>query len=198
MRKSAFVFLLVGFVIGYAIVFQWTKQRAPELVRATVRMPQDRASAPESVPPLDMARVRSLQEQVKQNPQDFAALVELGNIHFDQRNFSDAINWYSKALEVEPDNVSLRTDLGTAYFYSERIDEAIAEFNKSLALNPTHPQALFNMGVALLHGKNDAKGALEYWGKLVETNPNDPKIALVKEQIQALKEQDKDSAQRRR
>ena len=56
-------------------------------------------------------------------------------------------------------------------------------------MDPNNAQTLFNLGVAMLHGKNDSKRALEYWEKMVETNPNHPQAALVKEQIKKLKEQ---------
>ena len=47
------------------------------------------------------------------------------------------------------------------------------------------------MGVALLHGKNDAQGAIQAWEKLVQNNPNFPQVDLVKEQIRLLKEREK-------
>ena len=136
-----------------------------------------------------MARVQALQEQLKTDPKNFEALTELGNMQFDQKNYKEAANWYTKALEVRPDELDLRTDLGTALFYDNRFDDAIAQFKETLARNPTHPQALFNIGVALVHGKNDLQNALQYWEKLVETNPNYPEINIVKEQIRIVKEQ---------
>ena len=81
--------------------------------------------------------------------------------------------------------------MGTAMFYLNHFDDAIAEFQKTLKADPNNAQALFNLGVAMLHGKNDTKRALEYWEKLVETNPNHPQAAFVREQIQKLKEQKK-------
>ena len=42
---------------------------------------------------------------------------------------------------------------------------------------------------ALVHGKNDLQSAVQYWEKLVETNPNYPEINIVKEQIRIVKEQ---------
>ncbi len=140
-------------------------------------------------PPIDMARVQLLQDELKANPKNFEAMAEMGNIQFDQKNFKQAVDWYTRALDVRPDDINLRTDLGTAMFYDNRFDDAIAEFKKTLETNPAHPQALFNIGVALVHGKNDMQGALQYWEKLVETNPNYSQINIVKEQIRVLKEQ---------
>ena len=85
----------------------------------------------------------------------------------------------------------MRTDMGTAMFYENHYDDAIAEFQKTLKADKNNAQALFNLGVAMLHGKNDPKGALVYWEKLVETNPNHPQAAFVREQILKLKEQQK-------
>jgi cytochrome c-type biogenesis protein CcmH/NrfG len=193
MRAQAWAFLLVGFAIGFSGLYTWTKQRAPEVLR---EMPLPAGTASQQIsqaepppPPLDTARVQTLQGQIQSNPQNFEALAELGNIYFDQRNFREASDWYTRALAVRPDDVNLRTDLGTALFYDNRFDDAIAEFNGALARNSTHPQALFNIGVALVHGKNDLQGALQHWEKLVETNPSYPEINVVKEQIRLVKEQ---------
>jgi cytochrome c-type biogenesis protein CcmH/NrfG len=193
MQKNAWAFLLIGFAVGFGLLYTWTKQRAPEVVRA-MPLPvgpgsQQTAQGDPAPPPLDMARVQALQDQVKTNPQNFDALTQLGNIQFDQKNYKEAANWYAKALDVRPEELNLRTDLGTALFYDNRFDEAIAQFRDTLARNPNHPQALFNIGVALVHGKNDPQNALQYWDKLVETNPNYPEINIVKEQIRVLKEQ---------
>jgi cytochrome c-type biogenesis protein CcmH/NrfG len=201
MHLQKWLFLLIGFGIGFGGLYTWTKQRAPDVVRATPlavdpNVPTDLSgaggsSADPAVPPVDMARVQELTAKIKQNPQDFDSIVELGNINFDQKNFNDAINLYKKALEIRPNAQNVRTDMGTAMFYQNRFDEAIALFQETLKTDPNDAQALFNLGVAMLHGKNDPKSALKYWEKLIETNPNHPQAALVKEQIQKLKEQQK-------
>jgi len=117
--------------------------------------------------------------------------VELANLNFDQKNYSDAINLYKNALQIRPDDLQVHTDMGTAMFYQNRFDDAIAEFQQILQKDPKNAQALFNLGVTMLHGKNDPKRALEYWEKMVDTNPDHPQAAFVKEQIQKMKEQQK-------
>src|SRR5947208_9953184 len=185
MRLQAWLFLLIGFGIGFGIFYTWTKQRAPDVVRATPlavdpNVPTDLgasggSSAADSVaPPVDMARVQALTAKIKQNPKDFDSIVELANLNFDQKNYNDAINLYKKALEVRPDALNVRTDMGTALFYQNRFDEAIAQFEETLKSDPRNAQALFNLGVTMLHGKKDTKRALEYWQRLVDTNPDHP------------------------
>ena len=199
MRAQSWIFLLVGFGIGFAGVYSWTKERAPDVVRATP-LPVDPnvptnletlSNSPEPPGPrVDMAQVKALTEKIKQNPKDFDSLVGLGNLNFDQKNYDDAIKLYKKALDVRPDAINVRTDMGTAMFYQNKFDDAIATFNQVLQGDPNNAQALFNLGVAMMHGKKDAKSALRYWEKLVETSPTHPQAAFVKEQIKKLKEQE--------
>ena len=202
MRLQAWLFLLIGFAIGFGTIYTWTKQRAPDVVRATPlpvdpNVPTDLSAAGRSsssgpaAPPVDMARVQELTKKIKQNPRDFDSVVELANLNFDQKNYTDAINLYKKALEIRPDALNVHTDMGTAMFYQNRFDDAIAEFQQILKADPNNAQALFNLGVTMLHGKNDPKRAIEYWERMVETNPDHPQAAFVKEQIQKLKEQSK-------
>ena len=198
MRMQALVFLLVGFIAGFAGIYTWTKQRAPAVVRATPlpvdpTIPTDlaegnNASEP-APPPLDTKRVNELTSKIKANPRDFDSIVELANIDFDQRAYEDAISLYKKALEIRPDATNVRTDMGTAMFYMKRFDDALATFKQTLSANPNDAQTLFNLGVVMLHGKNDPQAALEYWQKLVDTNPNHPQAAFVREQIKKLREQ---------
>jgi len=201
MRLQAWLFLLIGFALGFGVLYTWTKQRAPDVVRATPlpvdpNVPTDlsaaaggSSSAEPPGPPVDMARVQELTAKIQQNPRDAESIVELANVNFDQRNYNDAINLYKKALEIRPEALNVRTDMGTAMFYQNRYDDAIAEFQQVLKADPTNAQALFNLGVTMLHGKKDPKRALEYWEKLIATNPNHPQAVFVKEQIEKLKEQ---------
>jgi cytochrome c-type biogenesis protein CcmH/NrfG len=195
MRRDSLAFLIVGFTIGFTVFYLWTKQREPQIVSAMptrLLLPSNGGAAPPpdaqaQTPPVDPAEVQRLQDRIKANPKDFEALVSLGNIGFDQRNYPEAAEYYKKALAIH-DDLNVRTDLGTMLFYSNHYDEAMTELNKVLAVNPNHAQALFNIGVVYLHGKNDPQKALEIWQKLVDTNPDFPEIGVVKQQIQALKD----------
>src|SRR5262249_16986873 len=129
-------------------------------------------------------------EAVKTNPKDFDSLVELGFMEFDQQNYREAVNWYTKALDVH-DEPDVRTDLGTALYNTGRTDDAIAQFQQSLKADPTNGQTLFDIGVVLMEGKNDKRGALEYFEKLIAAHPDFPQAEIVKQQIERLKEQTK-------
>lgn len=178
-------FLLVGFGVGFAAVYPWMRDRAPEIARTLPQFVPRSVGAP-APPPLDPAVVAQLEGRIESNPRDFDALRELGNLQYDQLNYSKAAEWYAKALEVRPNDVDVRNDRGGALFSAGRTDEAFVEFEKCLSLNPNHPQSLMNYGLALLKVKDDRAGALKLWKRLVEANPDFPRVDLVKEMIEEL------------
>src|SRR5215467_10344559 len=105
MRMQRWLFLLIGFAVGFGALYTWTKQRAPDVVRALPlevdpNVPTELpaagggSAAEPAAPPVDMARVKELTEKIKRNPKDFDSIVELGNMDFDQKNYDDAINLY--------------------------------------------------------------------------------------------------------
>jgi tetratricopeptide (TPR) repeat protein len=196
MRLRGFVFLLVGFIVGFAGIYTWTKQRAPAVVRATPlpvdpNVPTEALNNPAEPPPppFDEKRAKELGAKIKENPKDFDSILELADMNFDQKNYVDSISLYKRALDLRPDALNVRTEMGTALFYQKRFDDALATFKESLRTNPNDAQTLFNLGVVMLHGKNDPQAALQYWQQLVEANPNHPQAQFVKEQIQKIKEQ---------
>src|SRR2546426_11803585 len=111
MRKQAWAFLLVGFIIGFGALYTWTKKRAPDVVRA-IPLPVESLGPPGSAsnaepeepppPPVDTARLQQLETEIKNNPKNVEALTDLGNLHFDQKHYQQAIDLYRKVLEVQP------------------------------------------------------------------------------------------------
>jgi tetratricopeptide (TPR) repeat protein len=83
--------------------------------------------------------------------------------------------------------VSVSTDYGTALYYSGKPDEALAQFDRSLTLDPRHGQTLFNVGIVKRDGRNDARGAIAAWERLLASVPDYPDAAKVRTMISELK-----------
>ncbi len=114
------------------------------------------------------------------NPNDYEAIVTLGNINFDigyfrenNENLQKAREFYLKALAIKPDDVEIRTDLGLTYLLANppEDEQAIENFEKSLKTNPKHEKTLQVMIQALLNEKkrNEAE---KFITRLKEINPN--------------------------
>jgi len=120
---------------------------------------------------------------VNKKPNDVEAVVNLGNVYYDGEQFSEAIKYYQRALEINPNNPDVRTDLGTAYWYLGDADRALTEFKKSLKIRPKHPGTLFNMGIVEWQGKMDPSGAVVTWQELLKENPDYPQRRQVEDLI---------------
>ena len=201
---TAVVFLAVGFLAGYITDAQmnWSARQKPAAATAGAapEMPPSGGAPaantggatppglPEGHPPIDSAAiVKQLQEMAAQNPKDPEVRLKLANFLYDQKQYSQAIEWYQKALELEPKNVNARTDLGTAYFYVGRSQDALREYHKSLGINPSHEPTLLNMIVVNLEGTHDLRAAQEAWDRLHKLNPSNPALADLKQKLDAAR-----------
>lgn len=65
------------------------------------------------------------------------------------KDYSSAIHWLEKALELDPKNAEAWYFLGRAYYTRSRLPEAQAAFQRVLQLNPTDAKAENNIGLIL-------------------------------------------------
>lgn len=169
----AIISLLVGTVGGYLLRRSQSTNPKPPVASVSpaptaVTMPLSPAQLNDAANTQAAAKL----EQLKTDPTNTALLIDLGNIYYDSKQYRPAIDYYKRALLLQPDNTSVRTDLATAIWYTGDANTAITEFNKSLTYEPTKPDTLFNLGVVKWQGKHDGPGAIAAWQKLLQTNPN--------------------------
>jgi tetratricopeptide (TPR) repeat protein len=135
------------------------------------------ASLPAPPPPQQLQQAAETQAavllvQLKSDPNNATLLENVGDIYYDSQQYPAAIEYYQRALNVQPSNTSVRTDMATAIWYTGNADGAITEFKKSLAYDPAKTNTLFNLGIVLWEGKHDGAGAIAAWQKLLAANPN--------------------------
>jgi cytochrome c-type biogenesis protein CcmH/NrfG len=116
-------------------------------------------------------KVQPLLLRLRSSPNDAALLADIGNTYYDTQQFGEAVKYYERSLQVNPQNVNVRTDMGTSYWYLGDPDTAIAHLQKSLSYDPNHSNTLYNLGIVKLHGKQDAAGAVAVWEKLMKVDP---------------------------
>ena len=89
--------------------------------------------------------------------------------------YTDALQIYIKALELDEHNAAVWVKLGRAYRECGLHDKALECYNKAISLEPNFPTAYSNIGAILLFRK-DYQGALEYYEKgmgLISENDTD-------------------------
>jgi cytochrome c-type biogenesis protein CcmH/NrfG len=117
------------------------------------------------------AQAQPLLEKLKTDPNDSAALSQLGAIYHTTHRFKQAAAFYSRAVDADPKNVALRTRFASSLYRSGDVDGAIAQLNRALKIDPKDANALFDLGMIRLQGKQDGKGAVAAWQQLLKSNP---------------------------
>jgi cytochrome c-type biogenesis protein CcmH/NrfG len=196
---TAGVFFAVGFLAGYITDAQmhWNPRQRAAQTSTAAEMPGGGATSvpsgeampqglPEGHPPIDSAAIiKQMEDMAAENPKDVDARLRLANFLYDQKQYTQAIAWYERVLELDPKNVGARTDLGTAFFYTGRPQDALREYRQSLQIDPKHEPTLLNTIIVNLEGTHDLAAAEKAWTRLHELNPNHPALAGLKEKLDA-------------
>jgi tetratricopeptide (TPR) repeat protein len=185
---GAFFGLIVGWVIGSQQTGPSRFAPAPAAVQQAAPA-QSQAAMPQAQAPrqLDQAEAQRLQTVAEKNPGDAKARVDLGNVYFDAERYPEAIAWYQQALKIHPNDADVSTDLAVCYYYSNEPDRALQQFEASLKADPKHAKTLLNQGIVLAFGKQDLKGAVKAWEKLIEIAPTSPEAQTARTALQGLK-----------
>ncbi|MFB0561918.1 MAG: tetratricopeptide repeat protein [Candidatus Lokiarchaeia archaeon] len=93
-----------------------------------------------------------------------------GNSLVERGEFEEAIKYYDKALEIDPQDIVAMANKGTALDQLGRYKEAIECFDKVLEINPKDVEALNNKGSSLIRlGKYDE--ALKHFDDALTISP---------------------------
>jgi tetratricopeptide (TPR) repeat protein len=185
-------------ICGGLLIHGWQKSGNTVAAKTAIATPAAGPSAP-AAPASDPVQMKTMAdsqaapiiEQLKSQPDNAELLTSVGNLYYDAKQYLVAVDYYERALKVNPSDVSVRTDMGTGYWYLGNADKAIEEFNQALSYAPDNPNTLFNRGMVKWQGKKDATGALADWEKLLVANPNYQAKGQVEQMISEVKSQQK-------
>jgi tetratricopeptide (TPR) repeat protein len=188
--------LLLGLVIGSFLLgpkLARSRLAGPDQITTmtttttTSAPPPETAAAAPSGSPMEQVRqqLEMLKKQIAQNPNDFDALVQLGNMYMDVSKFPQAIDYFKRALAVR-EEPSVRTDLGICYKQSGQMQQARDAFQKVATEQPDQWQAIYNL--AIVDGEmKDYTDARAQLAKLKQMRPADPEVAKLEQALAAVK-----------
>ena len=106
------------------------------------------------------------------NPsKDIDALNQKGLDLYNQGEYQEAIKWYDKALEIDPNYVYALNNKGLALNFLYEYKEAIKYLKRALAIDPNYVRSLNNIGWALA-ALGKYKEAIKYLDKALAIDPN--------------------------
>ncbi|MBI5869761.1 MAG: tetratricopeptide repeat protein [Actinobacteria bacterium] len=125
--------------------------------------------------------------QIEQNPLDTDSMMALANLYAaaDIGRYDDAIVYFTKALEVTPNNAATLVLIGKANLSKGDYDAAVRSITLATRAAPTDAYNFFLLGQAAKAGGQNQTAILA-WNKYLELNPNDPNAQLIKDEIAKL------------
>jgi tetratricopeptide (TPR) repeat protein len=97
---------------------------------------------------------------------------EIGHQAIDANRWSEALNAYDKAIELNPNDASAYNNRGLAYDNLDKNDLAIANYKKAIELNPKYGDAFNNLGKTFIK-LGDYQRATLYYDRAIELNRKD-------------------------
>ncbi|MDP2682794.1 MAG: tetratricopeptide repeat protein [Deltaproteobacteria bacterium] len=163
--------LVVGVVIG-KMKGQSAKKDIASPPAAYQDKAQEAAQSPINQPPFGQYDYTAqIQMVLKERPNDAKAFAEVGDIYFDQHKFIDAIEYYKKAIAMDPQDIDAYNDMGLSYHYIGKSDDGLKYVEEGIKKNPAYQRLWLTKGFILAIRGNiaDARSA---WEKAYRLDPN--------------------------
>jgi len=138
-------------------------------------------------PALDEAKVAALMGRIQADPNDTAALLELGDAFFTAEDFATAARWLDKLVTLDPDSITGRLLLGAAQYNLGNDAEAKAQWLAVLELEADNVEAHYYLGYLYLNlAPPDYEGVQREWAEVVRLDPDSDLASFVKSHLDAL------------
>ncbi len=112
-----------------------------------------------------------LQKAYAQNQHDLEILVKLGYVMAMQDQNEQALTYYKKALQLEPENSSLCKKIASVYRNLKQYGKAKELLERSIALDSTDKTTYYNYG-NLLVDMNEKDKAVQMYKKALKIDPD--------------------------
>lgn len=156
------------------------QQRAAEVQELFLRAVQLEESA------ATIAQAAELYAEIlRLRPMHAPALINLGTIRYNRREYREAEALYRRATEADPEYALAFFDLGNVLDEMQRIAEATAAYERAVKLVPRYADAHYNLALAL-ERQGQRRRALRHWMHYVRLDPAGPWSAHARGQARKI------------
>ena len=124
------------------------------------------------------------------DPEYTAALINLGTLHYHQKQYARAEELYRRATLADSSYVLAFFDLGNVLDELQRSDESIAAYSHAVGLAPGYADAHYNLALAY-ERKGERRRALAHWQIYVRLDKQGPWADHARGQIRKLLSREK-------
>lgn len=102
---------------------------------------------------------------------DYKRYYDEGKKHYENKEYDEAIECFTKAIELKQDDALAYWCRGLAYGKKREYDKAITDYSKAIDLKPDDAALYYNRGIAYKNKKEYHKAIAEY-DKAIELRPD--------------------------
>jgi len=103
--------------------------------------------------------------------EDVDLLFQKGLESYQNGKSNEAISYFEKVIEIDPNHVDALSNLGGMLSTIDRYDESLSYLDRALEIEPNHVRALINKGILLAFLGESEDGAF-YFEKALEIEPD--------------------------
>lgn len=139
----------------------------------------------EEAPATVGAAAELYREILRMRPGHAPALINLGTIRYNGRDYREAEALYRRATEADPEYALAFFDLGNVLDEMQRVGEATAAYERAVKLVPRYADAHYNLALAL-ERQGLRRRALRHWMQYVRLDPTGPWSAHARVQARKI------------
>ena len=133
--KKEYLILLVFLAIiafsGMLIYMYHSSKPVPQTARQSeMQMPPDSAMQPGPDTLMLKKQIADLESHLKHDSSDYQSIVGVANAYYDMDKAQEAIEYYERALKINPNDPGVLVDIGAMYRQQKNPDKAIELFNE--------------------------------------------------------------------
>jgi tetratricopeptide (TPR) repeat protein len=127
------------------------------------------------------------EKSLELDPSSAGALVNLGTIHFNARDWKKAERFYLKALEVDPEYALAHFDLANLYDERGEQKKALEHYSAALRISPHYADAHYNLAL-LFQGSNQTMKAVHHWTAYLKLDPTSHWSNIARRELSKLRQ----------
>lgn len=121
------------------------------------------------------------------DPQSTGALVNLGTVYFNKRDWAKAEECYLKAIETDPTYALAHFNIGNLYDERGEKEKALKHYVAALALNPRYGDAHYNIAL-LYQTTGDALKAVLHWKTYLKLDPGSSWAIIARRELDKIRD----------
>jgi tetratricopeptide (TPR) repeat protein len=131
--------------------------------------------------------VAAYQKAAEIDPTSAGALVNLGTVHFNARDWRQAEQFYRKAVDVDPQYALAHFNLGNLYDERGNRSAALDHYLAAISIHPRYADAHYNIAL-LYQSMGQPLKAVRYWKAYLTMDSGSAWAAIARRELAKIKE----------